>query len=95
MAYNSQEKETFPEDAAPPAYPGFCDEKGTSPVDPPPAYQPKDPGFLGAPAGEAPGDNPKELVQVRNMEVEDAEFAGNMLVEAFRSKFEWAVGKEK
>ena len=34
-------------------------------------------------------------VQVRNMVVEDAEFAGTMFVEAFRDKVEWAVGKSK
>ncbi len=34
-------------------------------------------------------------VQIRNMVLDDAEFAGRNTVEAFRSKFEWAVGKNK
>ena len=34
-------------------------------------------------------------VVVRNMRQEDSEFAGRMLVECFKDKMEWCVGKNK
>ena len=34
-------------------------------------------------------------VTIRNMMAKDADFAGRMSVEAFRSKFEWAAGRRK
>ena len=34
-------------------------------------------------------------VQVRNMVESDSDFAGAMTVEAFESKFKWAVGESK
>jgi hypothetical protein len=40
----------------------------------------------------SPADGP---VSVRTMLQSDAEFAGRMAVEAFRGKYEWAVGKNR
>ena len=44
--------------------------------------------------GPAPGEDGGP-VTVRNMTLEDAEFAGTMTTEAFRSKFVWATGEDK
>ena len=34
-------------------------------------------------------------VTIRTMVQEDAEFVADMSVEAFRSKYEWAIGKKR
>ncbi|CAH1233468.1 Hypp752 [Branchiostoma lanceolatum] len=43
----------------------------------------------------APGTEPGNPLQIRNMEAEDIEFVSRMLVDAFSDKFEHAVGKNR
>ena len=45
--------------------------------------------------GRDPYSDPNGDIYIRNMVKEDADFAGKMTVESFRSKFEWAAGKRR
>ena len=55
---------------------------------PPPAAH-----YPDRPPGVPPGT--QGPVTVRNMTQADAEFAAHMTIDAFRGKFEWAVGKNR